>query len=345
MAARLHITGPARYRLRSLADVLRSIANVSLRRGLTGAAPPGWNWQLELRTEVLKRQLATAFEMRDVQEARRYLDTIVIDSPELSRVAVEPAQGKVRGSWFVPREISPGRTLLFLHGGGYSFYPRAYAGLIAAIALAARSRTFALDYRLAPEHRFPAQLEDALHAYRWLLREGADPHTLLLAGDSAGGNLALALLLQAREQRLAMPALTVALSPATNFCANISEQPSRDWVNFRMLTRWADWFCAPEERSHHCVSPFSADLRGLPAMYLQAGGGEILCRSIQEFVHRARSQGVRVTFETWEGMPHDFQLFGPEVPQAAQAVKRIGEVIDMHLPAGRPSEALSAADR
>jgi epsilon-lactone hydrolase len=346
MALGLHFTGPARYRLRSLATMVGSAAKVWLRRSQAGPTLPGWNWELEVRTEILQRQLATAFNMRDPKEARRYLDTILIDSPDLPRVTVQPVvAGHVRGSWFVPRGKSPARTLLFLHGGGYSFYPRAYAGLIASITLAAKSRTFALDYRLAPEHRFPAQLEDAVNAYRWLLRSRVDPQTLVVAGDSAGGNLALALLLRAREQQLPLPALTVVLSPATDFRANISGQPAHDWINFQMLTRWADWFCAPEERGHPTVSPCSADLRGLSAIYVQAGGAEILYESIQEFVQRARSQGVSITLETWDGMPHDFQFLGPELPQGGEAIKKIGEMIKLHLPTVCPEKAVSAADR
>ena len=133
-------------------------------------------------------------------------------------------------------------TVLYFHGGGYSFYPRAYANFIALITLAAKSRTFALDYRLSPEHRFPAQLEDALNAYRWLLETGVDPDHLVLAGDSAGGNLALALLLAARDSKLPLPALAIALSPPTDFETNhasIVRNQDSDWIDKRMLDQWA----------------------------------------------------------------------------------------------------------
>ncbi len=118
-------------------------------------------------------------------------------------------------------------TVLYFHGGGYSFYPQAYAHFIALITLAAKSRTFALDYRLSPEHRFPAQLEDALSAYRWLLEQGVDPARLIFAGDSAGGNLTLALLLAARESKLPLPALAIALSPPPTLTSKLTSPQKR----------------------------------------------------------------------------------------------------------------------
>ena len=124
---------------------------------------------------MLKRQTLTAMQMDDVKEARRYLDSVVMSSPALSEVSITPvAHEKFRGSWFAGKNSTgqneePRVSVLYFDGGGYSFYPQAYANLIALITQAAKSRTFALDYRLSPEHRFPAQLEDALNAYCWLL--------------------------------------------------------------------------------------------------------------------------------------------------------------------------------
>ena len=218
MNAHIHFRGPLRYRLRCAAKLTQTVVEVSARRAVKGPRLRGWNWFVELATQMLKRQTLAAFRMSDVKEARRYLDSIVISSPALSEVSITPVvQEQFRGSWFAGKNTEPRVTVLYLHGGGYSFYPQAYANFIAMITLVAKSRTFALDYRLTPEHRFPAQLEDALNAYRWLLENGADPDSLILAGDSAGGNLALALLLGARESKLPLPALVVALSPPTDF--------------------------------------------------------------------------------------------------------------------------------
>jgi acetyl esterase/lipase len=275
--------------------------------------------------------------MADVKDARRYLDSVVISSPELSEVSITPVvQEKFRGSWFTSKNFAgqgnePPVSVLYLHGGGYSFYPQAYANFIALITRVAKSKTFALDYRLSPEHRFPEQLEDALNAYRWMLGEGTDPDHLIFAGDSAGGNLALALLLAARESKLPLPALAVALSPPTDFETDLTGNGDIDWIEKQMLEQWRDWYCDSAERRNPLVSPLWADLRGLPPIYIQAGGAEILYPSIQVFADRAQKRGADVVLETWEDMTHVFQMFGLDAPQSADALRRIGQVIDVRV--------------
>jgi acetyl esterase/lipase len=286
---------------------------------------------------MAKRQTLAAFRMADVSEARRYLDSAVITSSALSEVSITPvAQKKFRGSWFAGKNFDamynqPRVSVLYFHGGGYSFYPQTYAHFIALITLAAKSRTFALDYRLSPEHRFPAQLEDALTAYRWLLETGADPARLIVAGDSAGGNLTLALLLAARESKLPLPALAIALSPPTDFDPDHIVAGDIDWIEKPMLEQWADWFCDSAERRNPLVSPLWADLHCLPPVYIQAGRAEILYPSIQAFADQARKQGADVVLESWADMTHDFQLFGLDSPQSAQALQRFGQVIEARV--------------
>jgi acetyl esterase/lipase len=349
MTARIHFRGPPHYRLRSAANLSQSVLEVSARRALKGPRLPGWSWFLEVATEVAKRRTLNAFHLSDIKEARRYLDSMVIRSQELSAVNITPVvQRNFKGSWFDSKKLAgkklaskktePRVTVLYFHGGGYSFYPQAYAHFIALITLTAKSRTFALDYRLSPEHRFPAQLEDALSAYRWLLEQGVDPARLIIAGDSAGGNLALALLLAARDSKLPLPALAIALSPPTDFEANLTDRDFAakkkedfDWIDKSMLELWADWFCDSAERRNPLISPLYADLHGLPPIYIQAGRAEILYPSIQAFADRAQKQRADVVLETWEDMPHDFQLFGLDSRPSAEALQRIGHVIDVRV--------------
>jgi monoterpene epsilon-lactone hydrolase len=345
MVARIQFAGPTQYRLLSALVIGQSIFRVSARRMLKGPRYPGWNWLVEVNTEILKRQVNTAFRMRDVREARRYLDSVVIRSPAMSAVNIVPvAREQFRGSWFAQKEAETRVTVLYFHGGGYSFYPQAYANFIALITLAAKSRTFALDYRLSPEHRFPAQLEDALNAYRWLLDTGIDPDNLIIAGDSAGGHLALTLLLAARDSNLPLPALTLALSPPTDLegdHASLVHNQQFDWISRPMIEKWADWFCYSSERRNPLISPLWADLRGLPPIYLQAGRCEILHDSIQAFADRAKGQGADVVLETWKEMNHVFQMFGPDVPQSAEALRRIGEVVEARIGGEQKKEAVS----
>lgn len=342
MFAQIGFQGPVRYRLRSAAEATRTVAAVSARRLAKGPRRPNWNWWMEVSTELLKRQLSIAFDMGDVREARAFLDSMVLRSPVLLQVTNTPVtHDNFSGSWFTGNKVESQITLLYLHGGGYSFYPQSYANFVALLTVAAKSRTFALDYRLSPEHRFPAQLEDALAAYGWLLDSGVKPDNLVVAGDSAGGNLTLALLLQARGLNLPLPSLAVVLSPALDFTIEPTDAGC-DWIEPRMLTRWADWFCDPAERRDPLVSPILADLRGLPPIYVQAGRCEVLYESIQAFVEGAKRQGADVALEAWDDMNHDFPLLGPDVPQSAAALRRIGEVIAAHLdpqpkPASQPA--------
>lgn len=190
-------------------------------------------------------------------------------------------------------------TVLYLHGGGYAYYSAAHQNLIALVTLAARARTFALDYRLIPEHPFPAQLEDALAAYRWLLQTGVAPERLVVAGDSAGGNLTLALLLALREAGLPLPALGVCLAPwvdVLNSGASMTANAPYDWVEKRMADR-----------------------------------AEILHDMIRAFADRAAQQGADVELEVWPDMPHDFQAFGEVVPESKAALDRIRQVIEETL--------------
>lgn len=347
MAVRVYFRGPLRYRLRGAAAMCQSVLEALVRRTVKGPRRPGWNWFMELGTQVMKTRVAIAFRMREVQEARRYLDSFVVDFPVSEINTEDVLEENLRGRWFACRNRDPRATLLYLHGGGYSFYPRSYARFIALITLAAQSRTFALDYRLTPENRFPAQLEDALNAYRWLLGNITTPGNLVIAGDSAGGNLALALLLAARDANLPLPALVVALSPPTDFeaePAGVPSDPGADWIEWRMLEQWRDWFCDSSQRRSPLVSPVRADLRGLPPIYVQAGRAEILYDSIRAFADHARSQGADVVLDTWEHMNHDFQVFAPYVTQSAAALRRLGEVVEAHTRKREHPQAVSTVD-
>ena len=336
MAWRVQFAGPARDRLQHSAELAQLILEVSFRRLWKGPKKQGWSWFVELATELLKRQVQTALDNTDVKRARRYLDSMAVRSSALKRVNIAPVvHEKLQGSWFCDNRSPGDITLLYLHGGGYSFYPRSYASFIALITLAAKARTFALDYRLTPEHRFPAQLEDALQAYCWLLTRSIEPGDLVIAGDSAGGHLVLSLLLKLRELGLPQPALAIALSPPTDFEMETVGDEDSDWISGAALLQWRDWFCGPEQHRNPLVSPLLADLRNLPPIYIQAGCSEILFESIQAFADRAGSQGADIALESWQNMNHVFQLFGQDAPQSSEALRRIGEVVDLRVRTAR----------
>ena len=326
-----HFRGPMKYRIACARVLASSIASATAHRLRHGPRLPGWNWTLELGTAIIRDQLRAAFAQPNVTENRRFLDCMVLDSPLRKQVSTtDVSENDVRGSWLIPANPSP-VTLLYLHGGGFAFYPKdSYRNLIALVTLAANTSTFAVDYRLAPEYPFPAALDDARAAYRWLLKRGVPPSQIVIAGDSAGGNLTLTLLCDLRDRGLPLPALGIGLSPATEFDIirpSMTANEHSDWITGHMALVWRDWYCRPEQRSLPLVSPIRANLRGLPPIYIQAGRAEILYDSIAAFAIEAKSQGAHVTFESWPSMNHVFQFFGHDAPQSAEALHRIQEVI------------------
>jgi acetyl esterase/lipase len=171
--------GPLAYRLKSLATLTGATFRVTLRRLLRGPRLPSWDTNFEITIEFLRAQGQHAHRLPTPAESRAYEDSFLFAIPALEQVKLTPVTSPVRGHWYDPRAgTPPGRTLLYLHGGGYTFYAKGHASLISLTALAARARTFALDYRLAPEHPYPAALDDARAAYGWLLDQGVSLQNL-----------------------------------------------------------------------------------------------------------------------------------------------------------------------
>ncbi len=328
------LSGRWQYRLRSVLILCWSMLYITLRRLFRGPRLPNWSWALEASTYFLKAQSAFAFYMPNIVDGREYEDSLTFSSPAVAQIKVESVNLPVKGHWYQPKAAAGHVTVLYLHGGGYAYYSKAHQNLIALVTLAAESRTFALDYRLIPEHPFPAQLQDAQAAYRWLLETGVAPEHLVIAGDSAGGNLTLALLLALRDAQLPLPALAICLAPWTDVSNpgdSMTTNASFDWVDKRMPAQWADWFCEDTTVSNPLVSPIHAGLSGLPPIYIQSGSAEILNDMICTFADHAAKQGAQVELEIWPNMTHDFQAFGEITPESKEALLRIGEVVREHV--------------
>jgi acetyl esterase/lipase len=324
------LSGKWNYRLRSLFALYWSLLFVSVRRLVRGPLLPNWRWTFEASTHFIRIQTVTAFNMADPAAGREYENSLVFTSPAIAGMKIESIDAPVKGNWYHPKSEAKNITILYLHGGGYAYYSKSHENLIALVTLAAKSQTFALDYRLVPEHPFPAQLDDALAAYRWLLETGIKPEHLVVMGDSAGGNLTLALLLTLRDSKLPLPALGICIAPWTdveNSGNSLKENEPFDWVEKRMTLKWAEWLCKGTDPRNPIVSPINADLRGLPPIYIQAGDAEILYDMIQSFYDKAQAQGANVRLDVWRHMNHDFQAFGDIIPESKEALERIGQVI------------------
>lgn len=266
---------------------------------------------------------------------REQLERFANITPLPDWASFEEADAPVPGEWVVSERSEDRRVILHLHGGAYLMgSPRTHRGLGAALARVARARVFLPDYRLAPEHLFPAALEDAVASYRWLLEEaGVDPRGIAVSGDSAGGGLGVALLLEARQEGLPLPSCYVGMSPWTDLAGTGESMRERDamdpWLSAKLVVPAAKGYAGEASLDDPRVSPLYGDLSGLPPMLVHAGTHEILYDDGRRLVERAREAGVQADFGAWDGMWHVFHAF-PGVPESRWALREIGAFIRRH---------------
>ncbi len=246
------------------------------------------------------------------------------------------AAGGVRAEWVVPPGASEGKALLYLHGGGYVICsPDTHREMVAHLAKACGCRVLLLDYRLAPEFPFPAAVEDAVAAYRWLLAQGYPARGLAVAGDSAGGGLTVAALVAFRYLGLPMPGAAACFSPWTDLACTgetLASKASEDPIVSRpLLEQLAQTYLAGADPRSPLASPLYADLRGLPPLLVQVGTAETLLDDSRRLAARCREAGVEVSLEEWEGMPHVWHFFVSFLPEAQQAIARAGEFLRQRM--------------
>ncbi|WP_028045561.1 alpha/beta hydrolase [Cellulomonas sp. URHE0023] len=227
-------------------------------------------------------------------------------------------------------------VLLYLHGGGYlKGSARSGAGLATALARRAHAVAYSLDYRLAPEHPFPAALDDGLAAYRALLDSGHDASQVVVAGDSAGGGLALALLLSARDHGLRQPAAVALMSPWVDLTLageSLHSKEADDAIFDAVdIAEYASTYVAEHDPGDPRVSPLLADLRGLPPMLVQVGTNEVLLDDSTRLATRAAAAHLDVTLEVVARAPHVFQHFAGRLDEADRALDRAGRFLASHV--------------
>ena len=234
--------------------------------------------------------------------------------------------------WLRPPSATPGRVVLYLHGGGYVIgSPRSHRHLAAAIAGAAGASALLLDYRLAPEHPFPAAVEDATSAYRWLLDQAIAPERIVIAGDSAGGGLTVATLLALREARVPLPVGGVCISPWVDLTcsgASYATKAAADPIVRRAgVEEMARAYLGATPPRTPLASPLFADLRGLPPLLIHVGSDEVLLDDAVQLAERARTAGVDATLDIYDRMIHVWHWFLPMLDEAQTAVEAIGRFV------------------
>lgn len=306
------------------------------RRVVRGPRRPEWT----LRTEMAAAAVRAVLE-RSKRRGASWLRAAQEGAPAPSSAARQVRfdtvdAGGVAACWCIPRGGEPPRrTIVYFHGGGYVIgSPATHRDLLARLALGARARVLGVDYRLAPEHRFPAAHDDCLAATRWVLAQGTAPQSLAVAGDSAGGALAVATLCALRDAGDPLPAAAALLCPWTDPLAaggSMVANADCDFGDRELLVGWAEAYAPGALVRDPRVTVLDAKLDGLPPALIQAGGAEILLDQIQAFAARARTAGVDVRLEVVPGMFHDWQLQAELLPEGARAVEAVIGFLDERL--------------
>jgi len=273
-----------------------------------------------------------------IEETRAGFDAMAgyfeaLESPsDVKEEAVDA--GGVPGVWFTPPGTREGRAILYLHGGGYVLGSVAtHRSLIARMASVSGVRCLGLDYRLAPEHPFPAAIEDACGAYRWLRESGIPADGIILAGDSAGGGLVLGALVALRDAAEPLPAAGICLSPLTDL-EGTGDSARGDiddpMVEVGGIATMAEAYLQGADARDPRAAPLYADFSGFPPLLIQVGTREVLLDDSTRVAARAREAGVQVDLDRGEGLIHVWQIY-PHLPESKQAVERIGRYVGERL--------------
>lgn len=270
--------------------------------------------------------------MRDIVEALGYRQR------EPTEANYEETElGGVPAMWVRPASRVAGRVVLYAHGGGFFAHTmHTSRKLVGHLAKATNATALIPDYRRAPEHPFPAQLQDVSAVYRALLDSDIDNHHVALAGESAGGNLATALVVKLKAEGGPLPAAIVAFSPWFDLngeSEGFEREPQTDvFLSREMSSFMASMFLGETTNAHDpLASPQHADLTGFPPMYVTAAGDEALAGAVETFAEKARGQGVDVTLHIADGMQHAFQWMAGRAPEADQDIANAGRWLQQHL--------------
>jgi monoterpene epsilon-lactone hydrolase len=306
------------------------------RRVRFGPVDPAWSWRTSTMRDVLA---ALTDEVIAVPPwAIPILNRFVVSGAPMSlgRV-VRLGKADLDGVYadVLTRPEADLTTVLFLHGGAYVVgSPKFVRQITSWITWSLRARTFAINYRLAPRHRFPAALEDSLTSYRWLLDHGVDPRSIVIMGDSAGGGLTVAMLVAARDEGLPMPAAAVCLSPWTDMACSggtMESNAATDYLPANKIPHAVAMVVGDADPTDPRVSVVNADLSGLPPLLVFAGGNEVLLDSITTFVEKAQAAGVEVDYVIEPHMYHDWLTVLPGGVASMLTMERIAEFVSLKV--------------
>lgn len=317
-------------------QALRPIKRPGLRAGLL-------NKILRRYSKQPAERLPEQFEIKDAyleRGAKRTAKLLKRNERVPASVKIEPvtiptAAGPMAGEWLQDGGADSEHVVLYFHGGGYFMCSAAtHRPLTWRLAHAARRRVLAINYRMAPAHRFPAWLEDAVSAYRFLLESGFKPDKVAFGGDSAGGNLVLATLQQLRMEGLPMPGAAFCISPWADLACESESHERNDPRDVMFVSRGvkalARYLVKNEDVKNPLLSPVHADFSGFPPLLIQVSSTEILRDDGRRAAARAQEAGVQVQLEEWHNLPHVFHLFAAQVPESRRAIRHLAAFVRAH---------------
>ena len=297
---------------------------------------PSWQSRLIKLIFRFRRIINPPTGVLDVEKARSETEALAAKfktNIEFTGTAVN--LNNITAEWILPPRVLSNSVILYLHGGSYnSGSIKSHLSLAANIANSAKARALIIDYRLAPENLFPAAVDDAITAYQWLLSIGYSPASIVVAGDSCGGGLALSLLVSLRDTNKPSPAAAVCLSPWTDLtCTGESWMTNANndiMLDPGAILESALLYLGKSDPRTPLASPLYADLKGLPPILIQVGSEEFILSDATRFAEKAQAAGVDITLEVWEGMQHEWHFAAKFLPEGRQAIDRIGEFIVDH---------------
>lgn len=298
----------------------------------------------ESEMAAVRAMLAAGERPADMAGRRQRLDSLTARYEMPADVVVEAVDADgVAAEWTATPTAAPSRVMMFLHGGGYvSGSIASHRHMIAQAGREAGTRTLALDYRLAPEHPFPAALEDALAGYRFLLSQGFRPENIVIAGESAGGGLAIATLVSLREAGIALPACAWCSSPWADLEMSGGTMRSKDAVDPLIhapyLHELAAAYLNGADPRMPLVSPIHAELRGLPPLLIQVGSDETLLDDAIRLAGVAAAADVRTTLQVWPHMIHAWHLFYAQLGDGRRSLAEAGAFVRNALDGATPAQ-------
>lgn len=294
------------------------------------------SWQFRLfrraAADYMRKQTAVRLT-EDLAQTRQDLEGLAMRARLPKGCRAEPLMiDTMAAEWIVPAETTNGRVILYLHGGAYCLGSiQSHRFLAGYLAHGAQAKVLLIDYRLGPEHPFPGAVEDAAAAYRFLLQQGVASQNITIAGDSAGGGLALAALVMLRDAGEPLPQTAVCLSPWVDLARTGNSMETKRAVDLmlspELLGRYATLYLNGDEATNPLASPLYADLAGLPPLLIQVGSEEILLDDATRLAEKAQAAGVAATLEVWPEMLHVWPALSMIIPEGKQAIARIGAFV------------------